>query len=122
MKLHRVVKRSRVPAVLGNRFIGRPFMASTIGPFIFIPGDAFAHFRVYRHELVHVRDWWIGLLLGVGFWVLFRPGVLWLALAPMVYPSAYAVAGFWSLLRRRSWYHDNWFERRARRIAGEPVE
>jgi len=50
--------------------------------------------RTVRHELRHTAQW---RLLGVFFL------------------PAYAVAGAWAVLRGGGFYHDNWFERDARR-------
>lgn len=53
-----------------------------------------------RHELEHCRQQ-------------FRLGLFF-------YP-AYLVAGLAVWMRGGHWYRDNWFERRARRAAGQPV-
>jgi len=119
---HKVVKRSWLPVFFGKLFSHGPFQAQTVGPFIFLPGDSFSHIRVYVHELRHVTHFYIGWLVGGAVWLALTPSWWWLLATPFTYTLAYVLAGFYAMVRGSTWYHDNPFERDARRHAGEPVE
>lgn len=112
---------SWLPYFFGTLFSHRPFQAMTIGPFIFAP-KRIADGRVLIHEIRHVQHFWLAWIVGIAAFAIIRPSWFWLALTPFAYTVAYVVAGLFSLLRGGTFYHDCWFERDARRKAGEPVE
>jgi hypothetical protein len=55
-------------------------------------------------------------------WVIVQPPLWGLLATPLTYALAYVLAGFYAMVCGGQWYHDNPFERDARRHAGEPVE
>ena len=115
-----IVRRSRIPVVVGTLVIGRPFLAQTIGPWIFVRGDVI-HVRVLRHETRHVHQFYIGFGIGLALWLLFQPSMWWLLATPLTFTVAYVLAGIVALVQGKHAYRQNWFERDARRYAGEPL-
>jgi len=75
------------------------------GPFVVLlrevpPEGDDAWIRTLMHELEHSRQHFV-----------------WGPLMPL----AYVVSGMWQLVQGKSPYRDNWFEREARRVAGQIV-
>jgi len=112
--------------IRGNHWLPRKFgfAAQTVFCWILLPGTS-TTYRVLVHEKEHVKDFWrfwaLGVLLKVAFLGGVFGGLVWWLLTPFTYGIAYALAGFVSKARGYRWYHDNYFERKARRKAGEPV-
>jgi hypothetical protein len=116
-----VVRRSWLPVFFGKLFSHGPFQAWTFGPWIFFPTDR-VEYRVLRHESRHVQQFFAGWLLGLILWLVLTPSFWWLLATPLTYTAAYVVVGIGGLFFDRSFYHQNLFERDARRYAGEPVD
>lgn len=109
--------------VIRNAWLPRRFgfQAQTVGPWIFFPSSRI-DLRVLRHETLHVAQFWIGWILGLAAWAIVQPGWWWLIATPLTHLAAYTVVGLVGMCFGRSFYHDNPFERAARKHAGEPVE
>lgn len=116
-----IVRRSWVPVFFGKVFSHGPFQAQTMGPVVFFPGDEVEP-RVLIHERYHVLQWYVSCVVAIALWLIARPPPGWLLLVPFAYLVAYSLAGFYAMARGGNWYHDNPFERAARRHAGEPVQ
>ena len=113
MKLpHLIVTNSKIPTFFG-------FHAQTFGPVILIPGTMVTK-RVLTHELRHVYHFYVCWALALGL-LPYYPNWLWLLATPLAYSIAYTLAGCYAVLRGGNWYRSNWFEKDARRHAGEPV-
>ena len=118
MRFYAIVRGSKLPVVFGNLFDDEPWQAWTAGFIIFFP-TKLIELRVLVHEIDHVKHWWLFFLGSLALWALFRPALPWLLLAPFAYLIVYSVAGFRAMASGGDWYEDNWFERHARRAAGE---
>jgi hypothetical protein len=114
------VKRSSIPARIGRLVVGRPFAAQTVGPVIFIPGRLVAP-SVLKHELVHVTQWYLGTAIAAVLWLIFTPSPWLLLLCPLAFSIAYGIASLVAFLSGEHPYRGNWFEKQARRRAGELV-
>jgi hypothetical protein len=114
-----IVTNSRLPAIFGRFYIGRPFTAQSIAAWIFLPGTS-TTMPVLRHESRHVDQFYVGWAIGLALWLLLTPGWWWLLATPFVRFVAYGVSGLYAKVTGRP-YRQNWFERDARRAAGEPV-
>lgn len=123
MRLYAIFYESSVPVVLGKLFSHTGFQASTLGPFIFAPGEkGTLHPRVFIHEKRHVVHFYVIWALAIVAWLVVRPSPWWLLASPLAYLAVYVAVGIGGLFFDRSFYHDNLFERDARRHAGEPVD
>jgi len=111
MKFYRIIPNSKIPTFFG-------FSAQTFGPFILIPGNT-VHYRVLTHEKHHVAQFYMGWLVGLLLWMVVDVSWWWLLATPLTFSVAYTLAGLVALARGGRWYRDNWFEKDARRHAGE---
>lgn len=119
MKLPHVIRYdSRVPVLLGRLFIGRPFAAWTAGVWTFVPGRLLSA-QIVTHEYRHVQQFAVLWVAALGLWSLLTPSWWWLLATPLAHGAAVGLAGLYAWTRGGHPYRDNWFERDARRYAGE---
>lgn len=116
---HFTVRKSALPKFFGNLFIGRPFVAWTIGFWTFLPGRLYPTVRVKVHEFVHVKQFAVCWITAIVVSIAFR-SLIGILLSPLCFVLTYGFASLVIVMSGGHWYRDNPFEVEARRIAGEP--
>lgn len=120
---HYLIGPSPLPRLMG-RLVGRAFVAWTFCNVTFVAGRQITPAQL-RHEYRHVQQWAIvGGLWAAVVLALAGLGVVswwWLAGTPLAFTGVYLIEMGRAWGRGTHPYRDNWFERDARRVAGEPV-
>lgn len=126
MKLPHIIKFNRFwPTVMGRIAIGRTFAAATIGFWTFLmPNRPFSYEvlqKIIRHEYQHVKQFATCWAVGLALWLMITPAWWWLFLTPFTFTLLYGLASLVAWISGEHPYRANFFERDARRRAGEPV-
>lgn len=116
------VANSKIPIWLGHQ-------ATTFFVYIFLPGTTIS-WQALKHEYRHIQHfyflWLMGIIFTLGVIFVNKFTFWWLLITPLTYTILYILAGFVSLITtkgslRTKFYLNNWFERDARRYAGETL-
>lgn len=126
MKIPHSVKFNRFwPTLMGRIAIGRPFTAATIGFWTFLmPNRPFSYEQlqqIIRHEYQHVKQFAVSWMGALAVCVVVRPHWLVWLLTPITFTLLYGLASLIAWISGEHPYRGNWFEKAARKSAGEPV-
>lgn len=114
-----IVRNSPWPGRMGRLFTGKPFVAWTFLCFMHFP-TRWIDVGDLRHERDHVKFFWLFWAASLVMWILFSRSWLWLPLTPFTYSIVYGAASVIAWVQGGNPYADNWFERHADQVAGEP--